>query len=246
MLDVTIYWWSIWFIIIGSLNWFIFSLRLGWINLGPQMIHMSDLCPIITQHLQTIFFLTWIAAIASWGEAVSLLLEYEFIKRARALIWRSRFIWGSNHVQIKEEATIITPCLDSCFTIIAKEFDEVYHMECNECLEFITIWKGLHISEEKSFRREILPREIYLFIKSENYAVKIIKFFSLIEGPGDQLRLDTTIHDSNTRGSCMDNYGYNITYWYLIIVCSDKLAGFKFHGIFDTGVIFQNHKKGVA
>ena len=61
----------------SALNLFIFLLRLGGRNFGPRMIHASDLCPILTQHSQILFYLMWIVAITGWIVAASLLPEYE-------------------------------------------------------------------------------------------------------------------------------------------------------------------------
>ena len=46
-------------------------------------------------------------------------------------------------------------------------------------------------------------------LKPDDYAMKISKLFSIIEGQGGWAILNITIHTSNIRGTRMEKYGYN-------------------------------------
>ena len=78
----------------------------------------------------------------------------------------------------------ITPCVDRQFSIVFKECDEICHLDCNECFEFIAIWKCLHVPEDKSKRRNSLAIEENFLLEYDNYAMKIFKLFSVIECQG--------------------------------------------------------------
>ena len=69
--------------------------------------------------------------------------------------------------------------------------------------------KCICVLENKSCRRDVFPRDIDFFLKFEDHAIKITEMFYLIEGQGDQFRLEITIYASKMRGSGMENCGYN-------------------------------------
>ena len=58
-----------------ALNWFIFLIKHGGSNLGPQMIQSSSLCPILPQHSQILLCMMQISAITVWRVSVSFLME---------------------------------------------------------------------------------------------------------------------------------------------------------------------------
>ena len=63
-----------------QLNWFIFLIILGGSKLGQQIIQASALCPILPQHLQTVFCLMWRSKITGGRVDVSMLVEEEYTK----------------------------------------------------------------------------------------------------------------------------------------------------------------------
>ena len=76
------------------------------------------------------------------------------------------------------------PCVDSLFPAFIKEFDEICHLRCNECFEFITILQYLRVMEEKSCRRYSFSIKDNFLLKSENSDIHIFKLFSVIECQG--------------------------------------------------------------
>ena len=78
----------------------------------------------------------------------------------------------------------VLPYEDNQFSIFVKECDYIYHLGCNECLEFIDIWKPLHVLESKYCRRDSFSIEVNFLLKYENYAMKIFKLFSSLEYQG--------------------------------------------------------------
>ena len=91
--------------------------------------------------------------------------------------------------------------IDSRFSVVVKEGDEIYHIWRNESSEFITLCQFLHLLEDKSGRGENFYKEHNLLLKSENPAMKIFKLFSVLEGQGGYIRLKISIHSSNVRGT---------------------------------------------
>ena len=53
----------------------------------------------------------------------------------------------------------VSYCVYLIFSIVVKKCENIYHLERNECFEFITIWQRLHILEYKSCRRDSLSSE---------------------------------------------------------------------------------------
>ena len=91
----------------------------------------------------------------------------------------------------------ISACVDSQFSVVIKDFDEIYHLGRNECLNFIALCKCLSVLEEKSCRGYSFLRDDNFLLKYENCSMKIINFFSVIEYMGGYLILNITIHPYN-------------------------------------------------
>ena len=75
----------------------------------------------------------------------------------------------------------ISPFVYSHFFVVAKECDEICHIGINEFFEFAALLKCLNVMGDKSCRRYSLSREDNLLLKSDNYAMKILILFSVIE-----------------------------------------------------------------
>ena len=58
--------------------------------------------------------------------------------------------------------------------------------------------------KDQSFRIDRLSREVYFSLKSDKYAEKIFKLFSVLEFQGGCVRLNITINHSNMRGAHME------------------------------------------
>ena len=78
----------------------------------------------------------------------------------------------------------VSSYVDSRFYVVVKECDEIYNLERNEWFEFVALWKCLHVLEEKSYRRYSFSREDNFLLNSENYSMKTLKLFSVLEHQG--------------------------------------------------------------
>ena len=74
--------------------------------------------------------------------------------------------------------------IDSRFSVVVKEDDEICHLWCNKSSDFLTICKCLNVMENKSVRGDTLSREHNFLLESENPAMNIFKLFPIIEGQG--------------------------------------------------------------
>ena len=63
--------------------------------------------------------------------------------------------------------------IDSIFSVVVKEGDDICHLWRKKCSEFLTICQCLHVLEEKSGRGDHFSREHNLLLESENPAMKI-------------------------------------------------------------------------
>ena len=61
----------------SELKLLIFLIRLGGRNLGTRMMQASDLCPILTQNFQILFYIMQISTTTGWRVDVLLLMEGE-------------------------------------------------------------------------------------------------------------------------------------------------------------------------
>ena len=125
-------------------------------------------------------------------------------KMTIALTWIGQCSWVSNNFYITIESMNIPPCVDSLFSVVVKDCDDICHLGRNECFDFVAIWQCLHVLEEKSCRRYSFSREDNFLLKYEDYDMKIFKLFSVLEYQGGQVRLNITIHPSNMRGKRME------------------------------------------
>ena len=94
--------------------------------------------------------------------------------------------------------------IDSIFSVVVKEGDEICHLWRNKISEFLTLCQCLHVLEEKSGKGDNFYREHNLLLESENPAMKIFKLFSIIEGQGGYIRFNIAIHPSKVRGTLME------------------------------------------
>ena len=76
-------------------------------------------------------------------------------------------------------------------------------------------------------------------LESDNYTMKVLKLFSVLEGQGGQFRLDIAVNATNMRGPCMEESGKNISSQDSVIMGGGKLVGLRYNGRFDTDAIFQ-------
>ena len=140
----------------------------------------------------------------------------------------------------------ISLCVESLFTVIVKECDDIYNLGCNEWFEFVAIWQWLHVLEDKSYRRYSLSREDNFLLKSDNSAMKIFYLFSVIECQGGQVRLNITIHPFKIRGAQIDSTINNCLSWDLMIMSAYNLVGFRCNGRFYRGVISNSQQQWVS
>ena len=75
-------------------------------------------------------------------------------------------------------------CIDIIFDVVVKEGDEICQLGRNKISEFINICQCLNLLEKESGRVDNLSIEHNFFLESENPAMKIFKFFSVLEGQG--------------------------------------------------------------
>ena len=75
-------------------------------------------------------------------------------------------------------------CIDIIFDVVVKEGDEICKLGRNKISEFITIRQRLNLLENKYIRGDNLSKEHNFFLESDNPAMKIFKFFSVLEGQG--------------------------------------------------------------
>ena len=80
-------------------------------------------------------------------------------KMTRTLTWSGKCFWISNNILIIRYSTNVSSCLESRFSVVVKECDEIYHLGRNEWFEFIAIWQLLHVPEDQSCRRYSFSRE---------------------------------------------------------------------------------------
>ena len=78
----------------------------------------------------------------------------------------------------------ISSRIDSRFSVVVKEGDEICYLWRNKSSEFLTLCQCLHELEEKSGRVDNFSREHNFLLDSENPAMKIFKLFSILEGQG--------------------------------------------------------------
>ena len=69
----------------------------------------------------------------------------------------------------------VSSCVDSIFSVLVKECDEIFHLGRDECFEFVALLICLRLLEEKSCRRYSFSREDYFMSKSDNSAMKNIQ-----------------------------------------------------------------------
>ena len=93
--------------------------------------------------------------------------------------------------------------IDSRFSVVVKEGDEIYHLWRNKSSEFITLYQCLCLLEEKSGRGDNFSRERNFLLDSDNPSMKIFKLFSILEGQGGYIRLNIYIRPSKVRGACI-------------------------------------------
>ena len=75
----------------------------------------------------------------------------------------------------------IYPYIESQFYVVVKECDEICNFGRNELFYFIVLWQCLNVLEEKSWRRDSLSIDHNLLLEYENYTMKKIKLFFVIE-----------------------------------------------------------------
>ena len=74
--------------------------------------------------------------------------------------------------------------IEIIFDIVVKEGDDICHIWRNKISEFINICQCLNLLEKESGRVDNLSKEHNFSLESENPAMKIFKFFSVLEGQG--------------------------------------------------------------
>ena len=94
----------------------------------------------------------------------------------------------------------VSSLIDSRFSVVVKEGDEICHLWSNKSSEFLTLWQCLYVMEEKSVMGDNLPSEHNFLLESENPAMKIFKLLFILEVQGGYIRLNITIHPSKVRG----------------------------------------------
>ena len=57
----------------------------------------------------------------------------------RSLTWSSQCIWVYNNLQITIESMNINTYVDIRFSVVVEKYYEVFHLERNECFEFIAL-----------------------------------------------------------------------------------------------------------
>ena len=73
-------------------------------------------------------------------------------------------------------------CIDIIFDVVVKEGGDICQLGRNKISEFINICQCLNLLENKYSRVDNLSKEHNFFLDSENPAMKIFKFFSVLEG----------------------------------------------------------------
>ena len=70
--------------------------------------------------------------------------------------------------------------VNSLFSIVFKECNDVVHLGYNQVLEFITFLKCLSVLYDNSCKGESLSREVNFLFNYGDSTTKIIKLFSFI------------------------------------------------------------------
>ena len=78
----------------------------------------------------------------------------------------------------------VSSCIDRIFSVLFKEGDEICHIWRDKSSEFLTLCKCLRVLKEKSGNGENFSREHNFLLESENPAMKIFKFLSILEDQG--------------------------------------------------------------
>ena len=73
------------------------------------------------------------------------------------------------------------PCVDIQFYVVVGKYDDICHLGCNECLDFIAIRQCLNVLEEEYFRRDGLSVEDNFLLKYDSYAMEIFNLFYVIK-----------------------------------------------------------------
>ena len=95
----------------------------------------------------------------------------------------------------------MSPPIDSIFSVVVKEGDEICHLWRNRSSDFLTLCQCLHVLEKNYSRGDYFSREHNFLLESENPAMKIFKLFSIPEGQGGYIRLNIAMHSSKVRGA---------------------------------------------
>ena len=75
-------------------------------------------------------------------------------------------------------------CIDSRFSVVVKEGDDICYLGGNENYEFNNLLQCLHVRKEKSGSGENFSIENNFLLESENTALRIFKLFSVLEDQG--------------------------------------------------------------
>ena len=67
----------------------------------------------------------------------------------------------------------VSSCIDSIFSVLLKEGDEICHLLSNKSSKFLNIFQCLRVLEEKYGRGDSFVREHNLLLKSDNPAMEI-------------------------------------------------------------------------
>ena len=78
----------------------------------------------------------------------------------------------------------VSSCVDSIFSVVVKERDDICHIGRNECFDFVAIWQCLNVLEDKSCRKYSFSREDNLLSKSNDYSMNIFNLLYIIERRG--------------------------------------------------------------
>ena len=78
----------------------------------------------------------------------------------------------------------VSSLIDSIFSVLVNEGDEICHLWRNKISEFLTLCSFLHVLGKYSSRGDNFSRENNFLLESENPAMKIFKLLSIPEGQG--------------------------------------------------------------
>ena len=200
-LAALISWWLSWFITTNGVE----LVHIYFKNWWEEVWATDDAFISLVSNSSTAFaniILSNAESCSNWLESFCIIVGGRWrTKMMRSLTWSGQGIWGYNNFYILIESTNIPSCADSQFSVVVNERDKTCHIGRNECLEFIDLWKWLHVLEEKSCGRDSFSREVNLLLESENSATEIFKLFSVIEYQGCWVRLNTTIHPLQYEGA---------------------------------------------